>query len=171
MQEKPKLQVVDYAMHYGVALGFFWVFKYLFHIGASFYPNLELIYGTLSIGTIFFLYYLTTRYRDKINQGHITYGHSVLFSVLICLFASLIEAVVSYLHYTVIDPAYISSINAQVIEMMKKMDISPRYVSEADRLSFSPLYYTVSQIIGNTFFGLIISLLYSPFIAQKEKFK
>ena len=35
MQED-KFKVLNYAMHYGVVLGFFWAFKYLFHIGDAY---------------------------------------------------------------------------------------------------------------------------------------
>lgn len=171
MNKTDKMQLVNYAMHYGVILGFFWVFKYLFHIGARYYPTLEVIYAMLGMGTVFFLYYLTVRYRDRINDGHITYLQSVSFATLLCFFASLIEAVVSYLHYTVIDPAYISSINAQAIETLKQLNLLGENIEEIDRLSFSPLYYTVSQIIGNVLIGLILSLLYGVIISKKDTYR
>jgi hypothetical protein len=166
-----KLKMLNYAMHYGVALGFFWVFKYLFHIGATYYPSLEFIYGSLGIGTFFFLYYLTARYRDKANAGKISYLQCVAFTVLLSFFGSLIEAVVSYLHYTVIDPSYVSSLNREMFEIMKQMNFSTEFLKEADKISFGPLYYTISQIIGNVFFGFIISLIYGFIITKKEKYQ
>ena len=169
MQED-KFKVLNYAMHYGVALGFFWAFKYLFHIGATYYSDLDYIYQTLSIGTVFLLYYLTQRYRDKVNGGKISYLHCVSFTVQLCFFASLIEAVVSYFHYTVIDPSYISSINKQLLIEMKAMNFSQEFLTQAENISFGPLYYTVSQIIGNVFFGFILSLLYGFFISKKINF-
>ncbi len=168
MQED-KIKIFNYSMYYGVALGFFWAFKYLFHIGATYYSNLDYIYQSLSIGTIFIIYYLTARYRDNANHGHISYWHCVGFTVLLCFFASLIEAVISYFHYTVIDPTYISSINKEIILRMTEMNFPKEYVNEVERISFGPVYYTVSQIVGNVIFGFIFSLISGFIISRKIK--
>lgn len=168
MQED-KFKVLNYAMHYGVVLGFFWAFKYLFHIGATYYSYLDFIYQSLGIGTFFLMYYLTTRYRDKANDGNISYLHCIAFTILLCFFASLIEAVVSYFHYTVIDPSYISSLNKKMFDVMKQMDFSKEFLSEAEKVTIGPLYYTVSQIFGNIFFGFILSLIYGFIISKKIK--
>lgn len=169
MQEE-RFNVLTYAMHYGVGLGFFWAFKYLFHIGATYYPDLDFIYQSLSIGTVFLLYYLTRRYRDKVHNGKISYWHCMSFSIQICFFASLIEAVVSYFHYTVIDPSYISSINKEMLAMMKGMNLSKEIIKQTEAMSFGPVYYTVTQIIGNVIFGFIFSLISGFIISKKINF-
>lgn len=164
-----KFKVLNYAMYYGVILGFFWAFKYLFHIGATYYSNLDYIYQSLSIVTVFMLYYLSARYRDKVNDGKISYLHCIGFSVLLCFFASLIEAVVSYFHYTVIDTSYISSINKEMLVMMKEMNFSKEVLLKAEQVSFGPVFYTVSQVIGNVIVGFVLSIFYGFFISKKIK--
>lgn len=167
-----KLKVLNYAMHYGVALGFFWAFKYIFLIGSTYYPSLSFVYVVLNIGTFFLMYYLTARYRDRANGGKISYSHCVLFTVLLCFFASLIEAVVTYFHYTVIDPTYISSVVKESIGLMKnKLEFPKEFISQAEHMSFSPLFYTISQIISDVILGFIVSLVYGFIITKNDKFE
>ncbi len=164
-EAKGSLQLVNYAMNYGTALGFFWVFKYIFLIA-----DFDSTYSILStMGTPLVLFYLVARYRDKACAGQISYGHTVLFSTVLCFFGSLFEMVVAYLHYTVIEPSYISDVNTQMLLYLKNMNLSESVMQQMKDFSPGSLYYAISLWIGNIILGLFLSLIYGFIISKKDK--
>ena len=63
--EENKGLLLKCAMSYGLAMGIYWVIKYLFLIFGYSIPSLIFIYEGLSLAVPLIAYYLTKRYRHR----------------------------------------------------------------------------------------------------------
>ena len=68
--EENKGLLLKCAMSYGLAMGIYWVIKYLFLIFGYSIPSLIFIYEGLSLAVPLIAYYLTKRYRQDIRRKH-----------------------------------------------------------------------------------------------------
>ncbi|CCX76747.1 putative uncharacterized protein [Parabacteroides johnsonii CAG:246] len=82
--EENKGLLLKCAMSYGLAMGIYWVIKYLFLIFGYSIPSLIFIYEGLSLAVPFIAYYLTKRYRQDIG-GSISFFHAWRFGIMLYL--------------------------------------------------------------------------------------
>jgi hypothetical protein len=80
--EENKGLLLKSAMTYGLAMGIFWVIKYLFFIFSNTVPALNIIYIVLTLTVPFIAYYLTKRYKQDIG-GKISFFHAWRFNALL----------------------------------------------------------------------------------------
>jgi hypothetical protein len=165
-------------MNYGVILGAFWVFKYLFLIVSialeDVLPNnfispflLYLHLYLLPIVTLSLYYVLLKRYRDHALGGKISYLQCVSFSVLLFTFAALIEAVIIYIHYKFIDPKYIYIRDKGWLEMLLQSIFSREWL-ETQRDTYGAIIVIISEIVKNIVIGFFLSLLYGIFVHKRD---
>lgn len=164
LKEENKGQLWDYAMHAGLLLGFFWIFKYLFVILGMHHSAINAVGSMLSIGTPILLFYLLVKYNSGSMNNTMSYWQGVRFSVLLFFFASILEAFVVYIHVQWIDPAFIANLYESMVEMARSMEISKTLVT---RLTEQPLptpfsYIFSNVIMADVFLGLVLSLLVVP---------
>jgi hypothetical protein len=166
-------------MNYGVILGAFWIFKYLFLIVSNalndWFPQnlfsdflLYLHLYLLPIVTLSLYYVLLKRYRDRVRGGKIGYLHCLLFSVLLFFFAALIEAVIIYIHYKFIDPKYIYIHEKGWLEMLLQSIFSREWL-ETQRDTYGAIIVIISEIVKNIVIGFLLSLLYGIFVHNKKR--
>ncbi len=158
-------QLLNYVMHAGIILGLFWVFKYLFVIFGMKHPVMSAIGSMLSIGTPLLLFYLLVKYNTGQMDNKMRFGQGVQFSVLLFFFASILEALVVYIHIQWIDPAYITNLYESLMEMAKTIEIGKTLaVRMAEQPLPDPLSYIFSNVVmANVLLGLLLSLLIVPF--------
>ncbi|NDW19800.1 DUF4199 domain-containing protein [Dysgonomonas sp. 216] len=159
--------MLKYAMNYGVILGSFWVFKYIFLIASSLSDHFLYIYNLLAIGTLLLYYVLLRRYRDFALGGKINYLQCISFSVLLFLFSALIEAVIIYIHYNFIDPKYVLVRNKGWLEMVLKWIFSREWV-ENQKETFGNIIVFISEVGKNIVIGFFLSLVYGIFVTRKS---
>lgn len=169
MQED-KSQLFNYAMSAGIFLGIFWIIKYLFVIGATHLPVLNIVGSMLSIGTPLLLYYYLVRYKKDILNNEMGYWHGVQFSIMLFFFASVFEAIIVFIHVMWIDPAFIANLYATMIETAKSMNFSQRWVTAiSEQPQPAPFNYIFSNVImGDVFIGLLLSLFIVPLAIQNR---
>ena len=161
--KKNKNSVISFAMQAGFGLGGFWVFKYLFIMGATKYPTLEFVNGFLIFFTPLLLLFYLIQYKNLKPDSTLKYWEGVRFGITLFFFASVIESVMVFIHVTTIDPSYISRVTEQTIEMAQALDFNDSMMDELKRQSsFSPVIYIFRQIMSNVFIGFILSLILSP---------
>lgn len=116
------------------------------------------------------LYFLLKSYRDNYMHGQITYGQSVGAGVIICLYSALITAIFTYILYTVIDSGLTDKQLAFVEEKMLAKG-APQEAIDASmsiqRKIMKPEIMAPFSILGNMFWGTIISLIVSIFIKKE----
>ncbi|HHU26770.1 MAG TPA: DUF4199 domain-containing protein [Bacteroidales bacterium] len=163
-KEENKSYLLEYTMHAGILLGLFWIFKYLFVILGNKYPGMNVIGTTLSIGTPVLLYYLLVKYNAGWMNREMRFGQGVQFTILLFFFASILEALVVYIHIRWIDPAYLAHLYDSMIELAEALGASKAIVT---RLAEQPLpnaftYIFNNVIMADVFIGLLLSLLIVP---------
>jgi hypothetical protein len=115
--------------------------------------------------------YGTKKYRDEDLGGEISYSQALGFGVLVCVFAALISGVYTILLMTVIDPEYISKLMSIMEEEFVQKGLPEEQIDAAMKMlnwMRSPIFMTLSTIIGFAFMGTIFSLVTSAFL-KKEK--
>lgn len=163
--------MISSAMNYALPLGLFWVFKYLFAIGGDYYEVSKYIYTVLGIGTPIIYYALLCRYRDVTLGGQITYPHSILFSLLLFLFASICEAVIISIHYLILNPAIVSNQIEMILKMYKNMQIPSVIYDQAKSTlhSYGSALFIGSTIFVNFIIGLFLSLPLGYFVSKPQR--
>jgi len=152
----------------GVALIIFSLILYVVGIN----PVEKKIWGLPSILILIAgIVYGTLKYRNDTLGGSISYGQALGTGVLIALFAGVLNSIYSYVFMTIIDPAFIDQIKMIAEEGMIEKGMSDDQIErtmEVAGWAYSPWYLTVMGVVGNVFYGFIISLISSAFI-KKEK--
>lgn len=159
--------ISKFAMQAGFGLGGFWVFKYLFIMGSTKYPSLEFVNGFLLFFTPLLLLFYLVQYKNAKTDNKLTYWEGVRFGITLFFFASIIESVIVFLHVIKIDPAYISRVTQETIDMAQSLNFSDSMMEELKKQSsLSPFTYVFRQIMSNVFIGFILSLIMSPLASR-----
>ena len=163
MQED-KSQLMNYAMYAGVFLGLFWILKYLFVMGSTQFAALNLIGSFLTIGTPLILYYFLTKYKTDIVSNNMSYWHGVQFGIMLFFFASILEAVIVFIHITWVDQAFVGKLYENMIETVKTMNLSDRMVGSIENqpLPTAMNYIFSNVILADVLIGLVLSLFIVP---------
>ncbi len=155
-----KSSLIKFAMHYGLLMGLYWAFKYLFFILSFYYPVLNGVY----IGMTFFVpvvaYFFSVKYREQIG-GVITFGHAWQLGVYLYLFAALIVSLLHYVYYQfVLPPGMLVDIYSQLTDYIRdNMTLSPEMSELLDGLKTpTPIQMTLQGIANNVFYGIILSI-------------
>lgn len=169
--QKNKNSIFSFAMQAGFGLGGFWVFKYLFIMGAVKYPALGFVNGFLIFLTPLLLLFYTVNYKNSKSDNTLKYWEGVKFGVILFFFASIIESVIVLLHVVKIDPAYISKANQELIDttqlLVQSYNFDSSIVDEIKKqTSLSPAIYVFRWIMNNVFLGFILSLIISPIASR-----
>jgi len=168
-----------YAMGYGVILGFFWVIKYLFYIASITFKEssdqslsdflLYMYLYLLPIITLSLYYVLLRRFKENAFEGRINYIQCISFSVLLFFFASLIEAVIIYIHHKFfIDPKAVLTSDKNWLEMLLMSIFSQEWL-DTQKESYGNILLLLSEIIKNVMIGFFLSLIYGIFVTRNNK--
>lgn len=159
--------MISYAMQAGFGLGGFWIFKYLFVIGATRYPSLNYVNSFLTFFTPLLLFFYLVSFKNVSVDNKLKYWQGVKLGVVLFFFASIIESVIVIAHIAWIDPSYISIVNEQTLELGKALDFNETMMDELKRQSsFSPITYVIRQLLSNVFIGFLLSLMLSPLASK-----
>lgn len=118
------------------------------------------------------LYYAITNFRDKEQNGMLSYGKGVGVGTLTGFFASILLAIFTYVYVTYIDPSVIEQAIVKAEESI--LETNPN-ISDDDlenglemvEMFTSPMMMAVMSIFWYTIVSLVFSLLISIF-AKKE---
>jgi len=162
--------MLRYAMYYGMILGLFWIFKYLFRIGAGFSDHIFIyVFYVLNVGTFLLIYIFTFRFKNSDPDHPKGILSCILFVTLICFFASFFESVIMYAHFQFIDPGYFLNMTTPAVEMVNNLPYSPREKELMMSMVTSKPIYIIFNFIGNTILGLILGLLLGLLINTQKR--
>lgn len=162
--EENNSQLLEYTMRAGLLLGIFWSLKYLLTIFGMNNPIINSIGTLLSLGTPVLLFYFLVKYNREWLDDKMRYGQGVRFSILLFFFASILEAMVVFVHVRWIDTAFIANLFGNLIEMAETLALSKTLTAQlAEQPLPDPFSYTFSNVImADVFLGLVLSLLIVP---------
>jgi hypothetical protein len=113
-----------------------------------------------------------TRYlRDKIFNGHITYGRALGSGTAISLFASIIVAFYMFIFLKFIDPSALEKIFSIMEDSMSKQGMSEEQIDMAVEMSkkfTTPFTVALGTVFSYVFWGFLFSLITSAFIHKKS---
>jgi hypothetical protein len=158
-----------FAADYGLILGGYIAFFYCLQL---LFPT-NMFVGLLNtagfFGTPFVCYQLVKRYRDKGNNGFISFGQAWSFGIWLFLFAGLIMAVVYFVHLQWLDPNYLNNIFNQTLEALDKMNYDRQLMDKlADMTMPTPIQIVVTYLFFYIIGGAILFLLVSGFVVKKD---
>ncbi|WP_103069735.1 DUF4199 domain-containing protein [Aquimarina sediminis] len=125
------------------------------------------------IVSLLFVFFGIKHYRDKENNGLVSFGKAFLIGILITLFASLAFGLLDIVYNKLINPDFVSEYYAHYAEKMKS-SLPPSEFQiklkelEAQKELFSNAYMSFLLMAVTVFIiGFIISLI-SAFILQRK---
>ena len=167
--EENKGLLLKCAMSYGLAMGIYWVIKYLFLIFGYSIPSLIFIYEGLSLAVPFIAYYLTKRYRQDIG-GNISFFHAWRFGIMLYFFAALIVSVEHFIFFQFIAPPdFLSNTMEQAIAVLKKAHCNGEMIEAISRTNLTPIHMAIQGIFNNIFYGILLSIPVAALVCRKQK--
>ncbi len=123
--------------------------------------------------TAIVLFFVIVNFRDKQQDGFITYGKGVSVGTLTGLFASVILAIFTYIYVNYIDPSVIEKALVQAEEsiLARQPNISDEELDNAMKMVeifTSPVLMAVMSIFWYTLVSLVFSLLISIFAKRED---
>ena len=166
VMQEDKSKLVNYAMNGGLFLGLFWVVKYLMVMGGGQSSALNVISSLLSLGTPLLLVYFLVTYKVKLPNNEMGFWHGVQFTILLFFFASILEAVIVFIHITWIDTTYIGKLYSEMTKTIEAVDLSKKMVESLKNQPLpSSINYILSNVVfANIFVGMVLSLIAVPFV-------
>jgi len=116
------------------------------------------------------VFYGAKSYRDSSLNGFISYGKALGVSMLIVLFASILNSIYLYIHVTIIDTNYIAKLLAFTEEQMLQKGTPDEQIEMAIKMQskmMKPGIMSAIAILGIGFWGFIISLITSIFVKKQ----
>lgn len=166
--EENKGLLLKSAMSYGLAMGIYWVIKYLFLIFGYSIPALIYVYEILSLAVPFIAYYLTKRYRQDIG-GNISFFHAWRFGIMLYFFAALIVSIEHFIFFQFIAPPdFISNTINMAMNTLKNADVNSEVIDAISRTNFTPTHMAIQQIFNNIFYGIILSVPVAALVCRKQ---
>lgn len=111
-------------------------------------------------------------YRDKVQNGFISYGQVVGYGTLTALFAGILSAFLLYLYLKFVDDSMISFIYDKAEQDLYAKNMSDEQIDTAMsgmKIFTNPGMMAVFGVIGNVFFGLIVSLVAGIFMKNEQE--
>lgn len=151
---------IKYAMHYGLYLGIFWAIKYLVYVAAfTYWIHFLYLYYMMNVGTFLLIYVFYIKYINTDVSKFNNKLRGFLFVVLLCFFASFIEAGMVYFHFQVLDPSYYASkIEPIIVNVIESFPYPPAIKASALSTASNSFVYVMSTFFGNIVLGTIIGI-------------
>jgi hypothetical protein len=116
------------------------------------------------------LYFLVKMYRDNYKHGLLSYGEALGAGMIIFLYYSIIAAIFMYILYTLIDPNMVDKQMVMAEEELLKRGIPQDQIDmsmNVQKKIMIPEVLAPLSILGNMFYGLIISLIVAAFVRKE----
>ncbi len=113
-----------------------------------------------------------TNWRDKHNDGNLSYSQGLGTGTLVALYSGILASIYTFIFLKFIDPGMVQ----EIVDMaeQKMYEQNPNLTSEQAEIALSwtrkmtsPGAMSVMGLIGNVFWGFILSLIYSIFLKKE----
>jgi hypothetical protein len=141
-----------YSLYTGGAIIMYLLILYIF--GMTNNPRLLNIAGFIfMIG----VYISVKHYRDKVNEGVISFGRAYGTAMLTCVFAGIIWAVYGYILHKYLSPGLLTEKIEEAQELWLKRGMSEELVELQSSL-ITPFIMALGYIFSAAFWGSVLSL-------------
>jgi hypothetical protein len=113
----------------------------------------------------------TKSFRDKANNGFLTYGKGFTYGLVISIVASVLVAIYSFLYLKMIDPDAIQRALIMAEETMIERGLPDEQIEQAMNITkrmMTPLFMTLTSLLWTAIVGIVASLIIAA-IFKKEQ--
>jgi len=166
--EKKKLKaryVLNQGTLMGLALAIAYYIGHLAGMMDSFFHNV-VVWGVY----IGFIHVSILRYRDRLQDGLLSYGQGVWIGTRMGILAGIIMGAYLFLYMKVINPAYLDEMLIQMQEASLQMGMNEEDVAQMESfyaLTTNPFTMIVSGMFSTGVGSFILSLIISLFLRRK----
>lgn len=131
-------------------------------------------YATIVV-SLSFVYFGIKHYRDKVNNGAISFGKALLIGVLISAFAGIGFGIVDYIYTSTINPDFNAEYIAHSLKEMESTLSASEFIEQKQKLEEQMEAYGSSGFMAFMMFslvliiGFVISLIASLILQRKNK--
>jgi hypothetical protein len=168
MEEK-KITLSLNSMNYGGMAGT--ILFLLFIVGGFLGKELSSlisVVGYIVLGIT--IYVGSSKYRDQVLNGSISYGTSFYSGVLISFFAGVLIAFAAFLYLKFVDSSILDSLMLEIEENIMKEypddDAKAEKAMEMMKVINNPLAFALIFVLSYTFWGAVLSLIISGFVKR-----
>ncbi|MGM0375455.1 MAG: DUF4199 domain-containing protein [Bacteroidota bacterium] len=157
--------ILNQGAYMGLALAVAYYITHVTGLMETFFHNL------LSWGVyIGFIHISMVRYRDRLQDGLLSYGQGVWLGTRMGFLAGIVLGAYLFLYMKVINPGYVEEMIVQMQETYLQMGVPENEVANMEemfKLTANPAMMVISGVLGAGFTSLIFSLVIAIF--QKRK--
>ena len=171
----PSKSAIQFGVVFGVLMIFEFVISYVLNIDPIKNKSYGIIANTLNF-MVFPLVFISigcNNFKNKLNNGFISFGESLKIGVTICVFAALLYAIFNAV-FNMIFPEFVEDILIKTKDVMLQQN--PNMTSEQvetaiswTRKFLSPALSIPVTIVMYAFFGLIYSLIIGAIIKKDRQ--
>jgi hypothetical protein len=168
LRENKKLKaryVLNQGTSMGLVLAAVYYFAHVANIMDSFFHNV--LAWAVYIG---FIHVSIRRYRDRFQDGLLSYGQGVWIGTRMGILSGIIVGAYLFLYMKVINPAYLDEMIIQMQEASLEMGMTEEEVARMDELyalTANPITMIASGIFSTGLSAFILSLIISIFQRRK----
>lgn len=168
LKQDPKNPIAKSALEYGLILG---LIAIVIQLLETYVPGMDhWSVGILTFAiTIAAIVWAVKQYRDKKNDGFLSYGRGLGFTVLLGVVAGFVFAVFYYFFLAYISPETLNLLVDKEILMMEKFGLTDEQIAAATEGAYSPGKKAVGAFFGNVFGYFIIGLIVSAFLKRESR--
>ena len=173
-----KKNIIIYGLIAGIVVSVLMVFSinYISHVEGKVDYNTSLLIGYASMLIAFSLVYIGIRnYRDKYNDGVISFGSAFRIGIMIVLIASTIYVVAWLIDYFFFIPDFMEKFSAQELDKLKasgasQIEIEKETIKMANMVKMlkNPLFNAMMTYAEILPVGLIVTLISSLILKRKN---
>lgn len=158
------------SMMYGLIMGLFWAFKYIFYMLSISYPFFSIIYWGLTFSVPLLLALLILHFR-VVSPGGVSFSRDWTLGVLIFFFAALVVSLEHYIFYRyVAPPNFIADSFSSAIDILKDSNLSEEVKSTIESMATpTPIQMTIQGLFNNLFYGILIAIPVAAITSRLKK--
>ncbi len=170
-----KKNIIIYGLIAGIVISFLMLFSISFNISDF---NIGLFIGYASMLIAFSFVFVGIRnYRDKYNEGVISFGKAFKIGIMIVLIASTIYVIAWLIDYFFFIPDYLEKYAAHMLDKLKasgasqiEIDKQTKEMANLAKMYKNPLFNAMMTYVEILPVGLIVTLI-SSFILKRKTAK
>jgi Protein of unknown function (DUF4199) len=168
-----KKTIVKYSA-YGVIMGFI-IFALMLFVGKGLdYKTQEVLGYASIIVSLSFVYFAIKHYRDKVNNGLITFWKAAVIGLSVSAFVGIGVAISDYLYTAFINPDFMAEYMDYTLKGMKdtlsdaEFETQKALLDEQIKIWGNPIYMALFMFLTVFVIGFVISLISSLMLQRKS---
>ena len=162
--------IAPVAGNFGLFMGLFWVFKYLFYMFSPQHPFLLGLYWGFTLAVPYILYRMIDIYR-LMNIARFNFWRAWMLGIGIYFFAALIVSLAHYYNFRYMMPSdFMASTINEVVKLLEENQADKTIIQAMREIHFTPIQLTLQGILSNTFYGVIVSLPIAAMVYRRSHY-